>query len=123
RLGEPEFLGGLGKAQFFGDSDKVAQVAKFHFPEHREGHSQKLSQMLGQEMAFSELPVHGARLRIVLGYSAVAGEVLAGSVGRFDLSTGPDMKNVIIHSERPGKTPDFTHHGGMRRGKRSLGAE
>ena len=38
-LGEPELLRGFGKAQFVGDGDEVAQVAKFHWPEHREDHS------------------------------------------------------------------------------------
>jgi hypothetical protein len=31
RLGEPELLGGLGKAQFFGNGDEVAEMTKLHF--------------------------------------------------------------------------------------------
>ena len=45
-LGKPELGGGFGKAESLGDSDKVTQVAKLHFPQYGGGHSQKLSTFL-----------------------------------------------------------------------------
>jgi hypothetical protein len=64
RLSETELRRRLRKAQFFGDSNEVSQMTKFHFQEHRAGYSQWLWKNPRSWFTFPETKYNRADLPI-----------------------------------------------------------